>query len=66
MTSISSRTTPNPTGEDTYYVNPETCTECIGDNDSPACAEACPTEGCIVWDNPKTEGAKDGEPCVED
>ena len=40
----------NPTGADIYYVNPETCTECIGDNDAPACADACPTEGCIVWD----------------
>lgn len=42
----------NPTGEDYYYVNPETCTECIGDNDSPACQAACPTEDCIVWDLP--------------
>jgi len=56
----------NPTGEDIYYVNAETCSECIGSNDSPACAEACPTEGCIVWDNPTTEGAEDGKPVVED
>jgi len=41
-------------------------TECVGDHDAPACAEACPTEGCIVWDNPTTEGKTDGEPCVED
>jgi len=42
----------NPTGEDIYYVNPATCTECIGDNPSPACQAACPTDGCIVWDLP--------------
>ncbi|PHS58234.1 MAG: 4Fe-4S ferredoxin [Sulfurimonas sp.] len=42
----------NPTGEDYYYVDPETCSECIGDNDSPACQASCPTEDCIVWDMP--------------
>ena len=42
----------NPTGEDIYYVNPATCTECIGDHDTPACQAACPTDGCIVWDLP--------------
>ncbi len=47
----------NPTGEDIYYVNPETCDEC-GDA-TPACAEACPTEGCIVF-------ADSGEPVIED
>jgi len=57
----------NPTGEDIYYVNPETCTECVGDHDQPACAEACPTEGCIVWgENPTHEGAVAGQPCVEE
>ena len=56
----------NPTGEDIYYVNADTCTECVGDHDTPACAEACPTEGCIVWDNPKTEGAVHNQPCIED
>lgn len=45
----------NPTGEDYYYVDPETCTECIGDNDSPACQAACPTDECIVWDLPFNE-----------
>ena len=55
----------NPTGEDIYFVNGDTCTEC-GDGE-PACAEACPTEGCIVWgENPTTEGAVAGEPVVED
>ncbi|MDD3323606.1 MAG: 4Fe-4S dicluster domain-containing protein [Sulfurospirillaceae bacterium] len=40
----------NPTGADTYYVYADKCVECVGYNDSPACAQACPTEGCIVWD----------------
>lgn len=42
----------NPTGEDMYYVDPATCSECIGDHDTPACQAACPTDGCIVWDLP--------------
>ncbi|EPN6356500.1 ferredoxin, partial [Campylobacter jejuni] len=25
------------------------CVECVGHNDQPACASACPTDGCIVW-----------------
>jgi ferredoxin len=55
----------NPTGEDIYHVNADTCNEC-GDGE-PACAEACPTEGCIVWgENPSSDGAVAGEACVED
>lgn len=33
------------------YVKPEKCIECV-DGSMPKCAEACPTEGCIVWDMP--------------
>ncbi len=40
----------NPTGEDTYYVYGDKCVECVGHHDEPACATACPTEGCITWD----------------
>ena len=39
----------NPTGEEIYYVYEDKCVECVGHHDTPACAEACPTEGCIVW-----------------
>lgn len=39
----------NPTGESIYYVYDNKCVECVGHNDQPACATACPTEGCIVW-----------------
>lgn len=35
------------------YVKPEKCIECV-DGSMPKCAEACPTEGCIVWDMPYT------------
>jgi ferredoxin len=53
----------NPTGEEIYYVfgtvadceangktSANVCVECVGHHDEPACATACPTEGCIVWD----------------
>ncbi|EJP4819176.1 4Fe-4S binding protein [Campylobacter upsaliensis] len=39
----------NPGGEDRYYVYSNKCVECVGHNDQPACANACPTDGCIVW-----------------
>jgi len=47
-----------------FYVKPESCVECVGHADIPRCAEACPTEGAIVWDMPYTidfnEYYKDG------
>lgn len=49
----------NPTGEECYYVYPDKCVECVGYHDTPACAEACPTEGCITWDMPFTSEHKD-------
>lgn len=42
----------NPMGEDMHYVYPDKCVECVGYNNEPACANSCPTEGCIVWDMP--------------
>ena len=36
------------------YVKPEKCIECV-DATSPKCADACPTEGAIVWDMPYTK-----------
>jgi len=38
-----------------FYVKPEACVECVDHADQPRCAEACPTEGAIVWDMPYTE-----------
>jgi len=40
--------------DEKYYVKPESCVECVGHADQPRCAEACPTEGAIVWDMPYT------------
>ena len=39
----------NPNGENIYYVYSSKCVECVGHNDAPACASACPTSGCIIW-----------------
>ncbi|WP_415407348.1 4Fe-4S dicluster domain-containing protein [Sulfurovum sp. CS9] len=62
----------NPTGEEIYYVYADKCVECVDHHDVPACAEACPTEGCIEWADvvdgmPAMEnrGAK-GTPVIED
>ncbi|AXH10674.1 ferredoxin [Malaciobacter halophilus] len=62
----------NPTGEDIYYVYSDKCVECVDHHDSPACADACPTEGCIVWDEPgvgsveSPDRGQAGTPVVED
>jgi ferredoxin len=62
----------NPTGEEIYYVYEDKCVECVSHHDTPACAEACPTEGCIVWGEAKdgmtlmADRGEVGEPCVED
>ena len=40
----------NPEDEDIYFVYGDKCVECVGHHDEPACATACPTEGCITWD----------------
>ena len=39
----------NPRGQEIYFVYEDKCVECVGYNDKPACAAACPTEGCIIW-----------------
>ena len=62
----------NPTGEEIYYVYSDKCVECVSYHDTPACAEACPTEGCIVWgacDDGMTcsdDRGTQGEPVIED
>lgn len=44
----------NPNQDGCYFVQSDKCVECVGYNDEPACATACPTQGCIVWsDNAK-------------
>ena len=62
----------NPSG-DIYYVYADKCVECVGHHDAPACAEACPTEGCIVWgatgsvsrDDIGADKRSGNTPCVE-
>ncbi|KIM11326.1 MAG: 4Fe-4S ferredoxin [Sulfuricurvum sp. PC08-66] len=49
----------NPFEGERFYVKPETCVECVGHADSPRCADACPTEGSIVWDMPYTDEFND-------
>ena len=49
----------NPCEEELYYVYPDKCVECVDHHDEPACATACPTEGCITWDMPYTAEHKD-------
>lgn len=51
----------NPNGDGIYYVFPDKCVECVGHHDEPACASACPTDGCIVW-----SACVDGLSCRED
>lgn len=43
----------SPVNGDNTYVKPEKCIEC-SDGTVPKCADACPTEGAIVWDMPYT------------
>ena len=49
----------NPVTDEYYYVYPDKCVECVGHHDEPACATACPTEGCITWDMPYTAEHKE-------
>lgn len=44
----------NPYAGERFYVKVESCVECVGHADTPRCAQACPTEGSIVWDMPYT------------
>jgi len=59
----------NPTGEDIFFVYEDKCVECVDHHDEPACATACPTEGCIIWDkvesSPPHKAREPGEPCVD-
>ena len=50
----------NPEDSGTYYVYPDKCVECVDHHDTPACASACPTEGCIVYAEGNTRGKAAG------
>jgi len=36
-------------GDPIYVIDPDTCTECVGHYDEPACVEVCPVD-CIIPD----------------
>lgn len=42
----------NPYKSKIFYVKPESCVECVGHAEKPRCADACSSEGAIVWDMP--------------
>jgi ferredoxin len=44
-------------GETIYLIDADRCTECIGDFESPKCAEVCPVDACIP--NPDHQESKE-------
>lgn len=34
-------------GENIYVIDPDKCTECVGNHESPKCAEVCPIDACV-------------------
>jgi ferredoxin len=34
-------------GDEAYTIDPSKCTECIGNFESPKCAEVCPVDACV-------------------
>jgi ferredoxin len=34
-------------GEEIYVIDPDRCTECVGNFELPKCAEVCPVDACI-------------------
>jgi len=34
-------------GEETYIIDPDRCTECVGNFETPKCAEVCPVGACV-------------------
>lgn len=43
-------------GPDTFVINADACTECVGFYATPMCASVCPVDSCIVDpDRPETE-----------
>lgn len=47
-----------PIAQDTFYIVPEKCTECVGFHDQEACAAVCPVDCCVPDPEiPETEEA---------
>jgi ferredoxin len=45
-------------GDDTYVIDPELCTECVGHYESSQCVEVCPVD-CISKDPNHSETAEE-------
>jgi ferredoxin len=48
----------NPLNIDIFHVLENKCIECIDYFEVPACANVCPTEGCITWTISKNNAIK--------
>jgi len=44
-------------GETSYVIDPDKCTECVGNHESPKCTEVCPVDACIP--DPEREESKE-------
>jgi ferredoxin len=59
----------NPTNSGVYFVYEDKCVECVGYNDMPQCAMACPTDGCFIWsiasEIPSVNRGNKGEPVIQ-
>lgn len=45
-------------GETVYVIDPDKCTECVGNYDSPRCAAVCPIDDCCI-PNPEHQETKE-------
>jgi len=34
-------------GQEIYIIDPDRCTECVGNFESPKCSEVCPVDACV-------------------
>lgn len=44
-------------GDNTYIINADLCTECVGAYDEPQCANVCPVDACVP--NPECSESKE-------
>ncbi|MCM2322514.1 MAG: YfhL family 4Fe-4S dicluster ferredoxin [Oligoflexia bacterium] len=44
-------------GDDTYVINADACTECVGFHAAPQCAAVCPVDACVTDEAVKEDEA---------
>ena len=44
-------------GEETFQIDPQLCTECVGFHDTEQCAEVCPVDCCVPDPNNREDEA---------